>query len=156
MDWRPHHADNDGGDCGGGEVAAAAVADGGEAAVGCSGGDEAVVAGTKAMQLLYKSRAKSYLSWSPFEFVMVLKVFMNVKVRLEELCHWILGNMDTLRFGDLVHSTRKSDKIKIMGGAQRGTTGKLIGVDGTDGIVKIDDTLDVKILDMVILAKLTL
>ena len=49
---------------------------------------------------------------------------------------------------------RKSDKIKIMGGAQRGSTGKLIGVDGTDGIVKVDDTLDVKILDMGILAKL--
>ncbi|XP_065877417.1 putative transcription elongation factor SPT5 homolog 1 isoform X2 [Euphorbia lathyris] len=49
---------------------------------------------------------------------------------------------------------RKSDKIKIMGGVHRGATGKLIGVDGTDGIVKVDDTLDVKILDMVILAKL--
>ena len=41
-----------------------------------------------------------------------------------------------------------------MGGALRGATGKLIGVDGTDGIVKVDDTLDVKILDLVILAKL--
>ncbi|KAL5075599.1 hypothetical protein RYX36_014583 [Vicia faba] len=49
---------------------------------------------------------------------------------------------------------RKSDKIKIMGGALRGSTGKLIGVDGTDGIVRVDDTLDVKILDLVILAKL--
>ncbi|PIA35440.1 hypothetical protein AQUCO_03500068v1 [Aquilegia coerulea] len=49
---------------------------------------------------------------------------------------------------------RKSDKIKIMSGGQRGATGKLIGIDGTDGIVKVDDTLDVKILDMVILAKL--
>ncbi|KAA8546513.1 hypothetical protein F0562_002748 [Nyssa sinensis] len=49
---------------------------------------------------------------------------------------------------------RKSDKIKIMGGAQRGATGKLIGVDGTDGIVKVDVSLGVKILDMVILAKL--
>ncbi|KAI4307181.1 hypothetical protein L6164_030396 [Bauhinia variegata] len=49
---------------------------------------------------------------------------------------------------------RKSDKVKIMGGAMRGVTGKLIGVDGTDGIVKVDDTLDVKILDLVILAKL--
>ncbi|KAL1823667.1 hypothetical protein DCAR_0311662 [Daucus carota subsp. sativus] len=48
---------------------------------------------------------------------------------------------------------RKSDKIKIMGGAYRGSTGKLIGIDGTDGIVKLDDTLDVKILDMVMLAK---
>ncbi|TYI92712.1 hypothetical protein E1A91_D02G089700v1 [Gossypium mustelinum] len=49
---------------------------------------------------------------------------------------------------------RKSDKIKIMGGSLRGVTGKLIGVDGTDGIVRIDDSLDVKILDLVILAKL--
>ncbi|GAB4845101.1 hypothetical protein Ancab_038507 [Ancistrocladus abbreviatus] len=49
---------------------------------------------------------------------------------------------------------KKSDKIKIMGGGQRGATGKLIGVDGTDGIVKVDDTLDVKILDMAMLAKL--
>lgn len=48
---------------------------------------------------------------------------------------------------------RKSDKIKIMGGIHRGVTGKLIGVDGTDGIVKLDDTFDVKILDMTILAK---
>ncbi|XWS23610.1 hypothetical protein CRYUN_Cryun28dG0029600 [Craigia yunnanensis] len=49
---------------------------------------------------------------------------------------------------------RKSDRIKIMGGSLRGFTGKLIGVDGTDGIVRIDDSLDVKILDLVILAKL--
>lgn len=49
---------------------------------------------------------------------------------------------------------RKNDKIKIMGGSLRGATGKLIGVDGTDGIVKVDDTLDVKILDLAILSKL--
>ncbi|KAK9138060.1 hypothetical protein Sjap_008654 [Stephania japonica] len=49
---------------------------------------------------------------------------------------------------------RKSDKIKIMSGPERSTTGKLIGVDGTDGIVKVDGTLDVKILDMDVLAKL--
>ncbi|KAK6131503.1 hypothetical protein DH2020_034752 [Rehmannia glutinosa] len=49
---------------------------------------------------------------------------------------------------------RKAEKIKIMGGAHRGATGKLIGIGGTDGIVKVDDTLGVKILDMVILAKL--
>lgn len=48
---------------------------------------------------------------------------------------------------------RKNDRIKIMGGTLRGSTGKLIGVDGTDGIVKVDDTLDVKILDLGILAK---
>ncbi|KAG1327069.1 Transcription elongation factor SPT5 [Cocos nucifera] len=49
---------------------------------------------------------------------------------------------------------RKSDKIKIMNGSLRGVTGKLIGIDGSDGIVKLDDTYEVKILDMVILAKL--
>ncbi|OIT35093.1 putative transcription elongation factor spt5 -like 1 [Nicotiana attenuata] len=46
------------------------------------------------------------------------------------------------------------DQIKIMGGPQRGATGQLIGVDGTDDIVKVDATLETKILDMVILAKL--
>ncbi|CAN0928559.1 Putative transcription elongation factor SPT5 homolog 1 [Linum grandiflorum] len=49
---------------------------------------------------------------------------------------------------------RKSDKVKITGGVHRGLTAKLIGVDGADGIVKLDDTLDVVILDMVVLAKL--
>jgi hypothetical protein len=49
---------------------------------------------------------------------------------------------------------RKNDKIKIMAGVLRGATGKLIGVDGSDGIVKVDDTLDVKILELVHLAKL--
>ena len=53
-----------------------------------------------------------------------------------------------------VVAPRKSDKIKIMGGTHRGATGKLIGIDGTDGIVKLDITFDVKILDLDILAKL--
>ncbi|XP_030525153.1 putative transcription elongation factor SPT5 homolog 1 [Rhodamnia argentea] len=48
---------------------------------------------------------------------------------------------------------RKSDKIKIVGGQLRGRNGKLMGVDGDDGIVKLDN-LDVKILDLGILAKL--
>ncbi|KAH7833278.1 hypothetical protein Vadar_004736 [Vaccinium darrowii] len=48
---------------------------------------------------------------------------------------------------------RKSDKVKIMSGAQRGSTGKLIGIDGSDGIVKEDATLEVTILEMNILAK---
>lgn len=47
---------------------------------------------------------------------------------------------------------RKSDKIKIVGGALRGRNGKLMGVDGSDGIVKLDN-LDVKILHLTILAK---
>ncbi|KAG8077065.1 hypothetical protein GUJ93_ZPchr0006g44135 [Zizania palustris] len=49
---------------------------------------------------------------------------------------------------------KKSDKVKIMNGNFRGYNGKLIGIDGSDGIVKLDDTYEVKILDMVILAKL--
>lgn len=49
---------------------------------------------------------------------------------------------------------KKSDRIKILSSSLRGVTGKLIGIDGTDGIVKLDDTYDVKILDMGILAKL--
>ena len=35
----------------------------------------------------------------------------------------------------------------------RGVTGKLIGVDGSVGIVKVEGSLDVKIVDMVILGK---
>jgi len=49
---------------------------------------------------------------------------------------------------------KKSDKIKITSGGQRGLTGKLIGIDGNDGIVKLDDTYEVKILEMSSLAKL--
>ncbi|KAJ0988228.1 hypothetical protein J5N97_006584 [Dioscorea zingiberensis] len=49
---------------------------------------------------------------------------------------------------------KKSDKIKIMNGSSRGCTGKLIGVDGSDGIVKLDENFEVKIMDMDILAKL--
>ncbi|RWW34112.1 hypothetical protein GW17_00001132 [Ensete ventricosum] len=67
------------------------------------------------------------------------------------------GNGETLTIGssDLeVVRPKKSDKIKIMNGTLRGVTGKLIGIDGSDGIVKLDDTYEVKILDMVILAKL--
>ncbi|GKV35683.1 hypothetical protein SLEP1_g43921 [Rubroshorea leprosula] len=53
-----------------------------------------------------------------------------------------------------VTQPRKNDKIKVMTGSLRGATGKLIGVDGTDGIVRIDDNLEVKILDLVTLGKL--
>ncbi|WOK99795.1 transcription elongation factor SPT5 [Canna indica] len=68
------------------------------------------------------------------------------------------GNGETLTFppSDLeVVRPKKSDKIKIMNGTLRGVTGKLIGIDGSDGIVKLDDTYEVKILDMEILAKLS-
>lgn len=47
----------------------------------------------------------------------------------------------------------KADRVKIVSGELRRSTGKLIGIDGGDGIVKMD-TLDVKILDMSSLAKM--
>ena len=42
-----------------------------------------------------------------------------------------------------------------MNGSMRGVTGKLIGVDGSVGIVRVEGSLelDVKIVDMVILGK---
>ncbi|KAJ0262063.1 putative transcription elongation factor SPT5 2 [Hirschfeldia incana] len=49
---------------------------------------------------------------------------------------------------------RKNERVKIVGGKHRGSLAKLIGLDGSDGIVKLDDTLDVKILNLDVLAKL--
>ncbi|PNT69552.1 hypothetical protein BRADI_3g57590v3 [Brachypodium distachyon] len=51
---------------------------------------------------------------------------------------------------------KKNDALKIMNGSMRGVTGKLIGVDGSDGIVRVrvEGTLETKIVDMVILGKL--
>ena len=48
---------------------------------------------------------------------------------------------------------KKNEKLKIMNGSMRGVTGKLIGVDGSVGIVRVEGNLDVKIVDMVILGK---
>ena len=48
---------------------------------------------------------------------------------------------------------KKNEKLKIMNGSMRGVTGKLIGVDGSVGIVRVEGSLDVKIVDMVILGK---
>ncbi|MCO5596422.1 hypothetical protein L7F22_050485 [Adiantum nelumboides] len=49
---------------------------------------------------------------------------------------------------------KKSDRIKIIQGDLRNATGKLIGIDNADGIVKMDDILDVKIFDMSNLARM--
>ncbi|OWM85073.1 hypothetical protein CDL15_Pgr027860 [Punica granatum] len=48
----------------------------------------------------------------------------------------------------------KSDKVRIMGGSLRGQNGKLMGVDANDCIVRLEENLDIKILDLGILAKL--
>ena len=47
----------------------------------------------------------------------------------------------------------KRDKLKVVGGEFRGESGTLVGVYGTDGIVKMDVTMDIKILPMTSLAK---
>ena len=47
----------------------------------------------------------------------------------------------------------KNEKLKIMNGSMCGVMGKLIGVDGSVGIVRVEGSLDVKIVDLVALAK---
>uniref|UniRef100_A0A453PPL2 KOW domain-containing protein n=1 Tax=Aegilops tauschii subsp. strangulata TaxID=200361 RepID=A0A453PPL2_AEGTS len=49
---------------------------------------------------------------------------------------------------------KKSDRVKIMNGSMRGVIGRLVGVDGSDGIVRVESPLDMKIVDLVILGKL--
>ena len=48
---------------------------------------------------------------------------------------------------------KKTEKLKIMNGSMCGVMGKLIGVDGSVGIVRVEGSLDVKIVDLVTLAK---
>jgi len=47
----------------------------------------------------------------------------------------------------------KKDQIKVVKGQQAGETGVLIGIDGEDGIVKMDTNSDIKILDLESLCK---
>ncbi|ONK67786.1 uncharacterized protein A4U43_C05F3760 [Asparagus officinalis] len=82
------------------------------------------------------------------------------EVTMDGSCRVALGSMGddevvTVLQGELEPvRPKKSDIIKITSGGQRGLTGKLIGIDGNDGIVKLDDTYEVKILEMSSLAKL--
>ena len=57
---------------------------------------------------------------------------------------------------DMIEPVRpsKKDKVKLIRGELAGSTGTLIGIDGTDGIVKLDQNNDFKILSMNSLAKL--
>jgi len=48
----------------------------------------------------------------------------------------------------------KKDRIKVVSGALAGETGVLIGIDGDDGIVKMDTNSDIKILELALLATL--
>ena len=48
----------------------------------------------------------------------------------------------------------KKDPVKVVTGQLAGETGTLIGIDGEDGIVKMDANTDIKILDLESLAKL--
>lgn len=48
----------------------------------------------------------------------------------------------------------KKERLRVVRGEHKGNTGTLIGVYGQDGIVKMESTLDIKILPMTMLAKL--
>ena len=48
----------------------------------------------------------------------------------------------------------KKDKLIILKGELAGQSGTLIGIDGTDGIVKLAGNSDIKILDLESCAKL--
>ena len=71
------------------------------------------------------------------------------EVLMDGSCRIVLGDngetMTALPDEMDVVAPRKNDKVKIMAGVQRGTTRKLIGVEGNDGIVKVDDSRDYRI-----------
>ena len=48
----------------------------------------------------------------------------------------------------------KNDKVVIVKGDQKNAIGTLIGIDGTDGIIKFHSNSDIKILDFNLCAKL--
>ena len=49
----------------------------------------------------------------------------------------------------------KSDRLKIIEGDSEGETGELLGLDGTYGIVRLDSSQDVSIIEMARLVKIT-
>ncbi|KAL1219260.1 putative transcription elongation factor SPT5 [Cardamine amara subsp. amara] len=49
---------------------------------------------------------------------------------------------------------RKNDHVKIVGGKYRGSRATFIGLDGSDGLVRLDDSLEIKIMKPAMLAKL--
>lgn len=49
---------------------------------------------------------------------------------------------------------RKNKRLQIVGGRYRGSTAKVMGLDRSNGIVRLDDSLDVKIMNLAISAKL--
>eukprot|EP01135_Chromosphaera_perkinsii_P005299 Nk52_evm7s335 gene=Nk52_evmTU7s335 len=49
----------------------------------------------------------------------------------------------------------KNDQVKLIHGDNKGEVGKLVGIDGSDGIVRLTKTLDLKILNMDYVAKLS-
>jgi transcription elongation factor SPT5 len=74
----------------------------------------------------------------------------------ETMCKVVLSRSETIsvpfEFLEPVKPTKK-DRIKITRGELRGHTGSLIGIDGADGIVKMDTNLDIKILHLGHLAR---
>jgi len=65
------------------------------------------------------------------------------------------GQYATVRIDGLKHVIpQKQDNVKILNGDEAGQTGSLIGVDDSDGIVKMDITAEIKIYPLSHLAKL--
>ncbi|GMH35712.1 hypothetical protein BSKO_03580 [Bryopsis sp. KO-2023] len=48
---------------------------------------------------------------------------------------------------------QKHDPIRVLDGEFKASTGSMIGIDGTDGIVKLDGTCDIKIMEITWLGK---
>jgi len=79
--------------------------------------------------------------------VVVDKIGSDCKVELQA------GTVITIPAEDLDPvAPSKNCNVIILGGELKGQTGKLIGIDGRDGIVKIDVNFDIKIVDMPSLA----
>jgi transcription elongation factor SPT5 len=47
----------------------------------------------------------------------------------------------------------KKDRVKVIRGELKGNVGLLVGIDGSDGIVKMEPNLDIKLLALPLLAR---
>jgi hypothetical protein len=65
----------------------------------------------------------------------------------------ISGRADAMRTELTLVAPRKRDAVRIVSGAEAGETGQLLEFDGHDAIVKLNGSLDIKILDMACLGR---
>ena len=72
----------------------------------------------------------------------------HVQVKLHDGGETLVPSKDL----EAVLAQKKNSLVKILHGEHKGTTGKLIGIDGMDGIVKMDRSCDIELVDMSSLA----